>query len=233
MDIEGLAKKNPLIFVVSGVLVILAAIPSVYFYLQYQKVQEKLKNPQVYSQEEVQKLVERVSKLMELPEGETPTIATVTESEKLKDQPFFAKSQNGDKVLIFTNAKKAILFRPETNKIIEVAPINLGQSASASAIPQDAQPVTTVVIRNGTQTVGLTKTIEDTLKQKIPTITVVDRENAKNRNYTSTLVIDVKGTKSSFADDIAKALQATVGQLPKDEATPSADFLVIVGSDKK
>lgn len=233
MDVEGTVKKNPLIFIISGILVVLAAIPSVYFYLQYKKATDQLANPQAFSQGEVSSLVEKIGKLIELPEGETPTLATVSDSESLRSQPFFARSQNGDRVLIYTNAKKAILYRPDSNKIIEVAPVTLGQSASASAIPQDAQPVTTVVIRNGTQTVGLTKTIEDTLKQKIPTITVVDRENAKNRNYTSTLVIDVKGTKSSFADDIAKALQATVGQLPKDEATPSADFLVIVGSDKK
>lgn len=50
---------------------------------------------------------------------ETPTIATVSDITKLQGQPFFAKAQNGDKVYVYSNAKKAILYRPSENKIIE------------------------------------------------------------------------------------------------------------------
>lgn len=84
------------------------------------------KNPQRAAQQETQKLLANVSALIVLPEGETPTIATVTDPERLKDQPFFANAQTGDKVLIFTNSRKAILYSPTQNKIVEVAPINIG-----------------------------------------------------------------------------------------------------------
>ncbi len=89
----------------------------------------KFNDPQGVAKQETRDLVAAVSKLIVLPDGEDPTVATVSEPNKLKSQAFFAKAQKGDKVLIYTNAKKAILYNPETNKIIEVAPINIGNPA--------------------------------------------------------------------------------------------------------
>ena len=225
--------KQKVFLIIIGVVIVIAAIPSVYFYFQYKKAQESLQNPQAFSQEEINKLVEHVGKFMELPEGEVPTIATVTDSEKLKDQQFFSRAQNGDKVLIYTNAKKAILYRAESNKIIEVAPINIGPPATPSAQTQRQQALGTVIIRNGTQEVGLTKTIEDELTKNVPGVAIVDRGNATRRDYTSSLLVDVKGTNATAATTISRALGMVVGPLPKDESTPSADFLIIAGSDKK
>lgn len=74
------------------------------------------------------KLVIAVGKLAQLPVDEKPTVATVMDATKLKGQAFFAKAANGDKVLIFTQAQKAYLYRPSTNKIIEIAPFNLGSN---------------------------------------------------------------------------------------------------------
>lgn len=67
--------------------------------------------------------VEEVGKLVDLPEGETPTIATVSNLEPLKDQAFFKDAEIGDKVLIYGTSKKAILYRPSANKVIAVAPL--------------------------------------------------------------------------------------------------------------
>lgn len=102
-------------------------------------------NPEKQAQEEASKLVVVVGKLILLPEGETPTVATVNDPEKLKEQPFFANAMAGDKVLIYTNAKKAILYRPSTNKIVEVAPLNIGAAAPA--------PTTTTTTKTETKTV--------------------------------------------------------------------------------
>lgn len=81
-------------------------------------------------QAEAKALVAKVGKLIVLPEDETPTVATVSDPEKLKDQQFFADAKKGDKVLIYTNAKKAILYDPVLNKIITIAPINIGQEGA-------------------------------------------------------------------------------------------------------
>ncbi|HVZ24207.1 MAG TPA: hypothetical protein VG871_24210 [Vicinamibacterales bacterium] len=72
---------------------------------------------------EVQDIVARVGRLIELPEGETPTVATVTDPDKLADQPFFANAKKGDDVLLYTKAKKAYLYDPAADKLVDVAPI--------------------------------------------------------------------------------------------------------------
>lgn len=78
------------------------------------------------SQDESKQLVEVVGKLVILPKDETPTIATVSDLTKLKGQEFFNNAKVGDKVLIYSKAQKAILFRPSDNKIIELAPLTGG-----------------------------------------------------------------------------------------------------------
>lgn len=83
---------------------------------------------------EVGSLVEKVGNLVALPEGEEPVVATVTEKEKLAGQAFFDKASNGDKVLIYTRSKKAYLYDPDSNKVLEIAPVSFGQKkASGSA----------------------------------------------------------------------------------------------------
>jgi len=83
-------------------------------------------DPAKEARADLDKTVMQVGKLMVLPTDETPTLATVSDPEKLRDQAFFANAMKGDKVLVYSNAKKAILYSPSLNKIIEVAPINLG-----------------------------------------------------------------------------------------------------------
>ncbi len=90
-------------------------------------------NPNAIADQQTKDLVEKVGKLIELPADETPTIATVNDPEKLKDQPFFAKAQVGQKVLIYTGAKKAILFDEAANKIIDVAPLTINAAATPEA----------------------------------------------------------------------------------------------------
>jgi hypothetical protein len=56
---------------------------------------------------------------------EKPTIATVENTKKLTSQAFFKNARNGDKVLMYTQTKKAILYRPSEDKVIEVAYLNI------------------------------------------------------------------------------------------------------------
>jgi hypothetical protein len=68
-------------------------------------------------------VVQRVSRHVLLPSGEQPTVATVTDASKVRNQAFFASSASGDKVLIYAQAKKAYLYRPSIDRVIEVAPL--------------------------------------------------------------------------------------------------------------
>lgn len=117
-------------------IVLIAVAASIFFYKKYQKSQQLLQNPTIVAQQQSQDLLNRVGKLIELPKDETPTIATVSDVTKLQGQPFFAKAKNGDKVLIYTKNKKAILYNPTLNIIVEVAPVNIGQpTPSLSPVP--------------------------------------------------------------------------------------------------
>lgn len=78
-------------------------------------------------QKEVENLVKEVNRIIQLPEGETPTLATVTDLDKVKEQPFFKNAQNGDKVLVYSQSKKAYLYRPSEKKVIEVGVVNINQ----------------------------------------------------------------------------------------------------------
>jgi len=112
-----------------------------YFYSQLSELKA---DPQARAQKEVASLVAKVSQLIVLPENETPTVATVSDVEALSAQPFFAKASNGDKVLIYTSAKKAILYNPEMNKVVEIAPVNIGNNQGAgSATPATPAPTPT------------------------------------------------------------------------------------------
>lgn len=129
------ASVGSIVLVILFLLVVAAAGAAVYF---YQQLSELKQDPQKVAQEEVQSVVEKVSKIMVLPEGEQPTLATVAAPERLKDQPFFAKAKVGDKVLLYASARKAILYDPVANKIVEVAPINIGNPPPVAPEPEPA-----------------------------------------------------------------------------------------------
>lgn len=121
-------SKKRLFFWLLVLVLVAGAAYFVYDYRQVKEERDKLSDPQAAAQEATQKLLNEVGAIVAIPEGETPTVATVSDASKLQSQAFFAKSENGDKVLIFTQAKRAILYRPSTGKVIEVAPINLGNN---------------------------------------------------------------------------------------------------------
>lgn len=75
-------------------------------------------NPNAASEKEVKELVQKVGKFMDLPD-ELPGIANVVDKSKISNEPFFAKAQDGDKLLVFVQSRKIILYRPSTNKVIE------------------------------------------------------------------------------------------------------------------
>ncbi len=132
--------------VVLGLLIgaVLALIPSYYFYTKYQQAQKLLKNPQQVATEQTKAVVDKVGKLIALPSDETPSLATVQDKTRLKDQPFFKNAVNGDKLLLYIKARKAILYRESSNKIIEVAPINITknqQQAGTATTPAPTQAV--------------------------------------------------------------------------------------------
>lgn len=232
-----MAEKKPLSFATVGLIMLtlvalFGAGMSVYMYRQWQGTKNLLDNPTEAAKTEVSNLVSRVKKLMMVPDEE-PQIATVLEQEKLKDQQFFANAKNGDKVLIFMKAQKAVLYRPSTNVIIEVAPLELTGNATPSGSTQ-APAQMSLAIRNGTEKADAVKKVEDMIVGKVQNLTIVEKENAKEKTYKETMVYDVSGTKAAAAAQLAQLVGGKVGTtFPAGEPKPVADFLIIVGADKE
>jgi hypothetical protein len=89
--------------------------------------------PAVSGAQQLGELTKQIGASFQLPAGETPTLATVSDASKVRSQAFFKDTQNGDKVLLYSKAGEAILYRPSTKKIISVAPVNLNGTGSGAS----------------------------------------------------------------------------------------------------
>lgn len=229
--------KNKLIIILPVVMIVLlAAISSIYFYGQYAAMKKEVAAAKT-QQEDPKAIIALVAKHILLPAGEDPTIMTVTDKEKLSGQTFFANAKNGDKVLVYEKAKKAFLYDPDADIVIEVGPILTASpsGAIASTTPTTTpapQKAYTFALLNATLVKGLAATYEPTLLSKVPGASVVVRGNAKG-DYSTSLLVDVTGTRQKEASVLAQTLGLSVASMPAGEATPSADFLIILGADQK
>lgn len=115
---------SPFVFVPILAIVALIAGFSVYFYVD--------KSQNVDSKESVnlQKLLKKVGEHIILPPDEEPTVATVSDPEKIRNQPFFTNTKEGDRLLIYLQARRAYLYRPSEDKLVEVAPLNSNNTIS-------------------------------------------------------------------------------------------------------
>lgn len=128
-------KKKILIIV--NVLVIIALAGAAGFYFkkyrdlngQYKDVQGKytelVQDPQAAQAAEVKRYIDEVGAVYDLPKDEEPSVATVKDKDQLKDQSFFARAENGDITLIYSNAKLAILYRPSTKQLVNVSSVSI------------------------------------------------------------------------------------------------------------
>lgn len=78
------------------------------------------------------KVVEDLGTIMELPKDIEPTVATIVDVPKLIEQnkEFYGPAVNGDQLVIYPTF--AVIFRQETKKIINFAPVQLTQPEAAA-----------------------------------------------------------------------------------------------------
>jgi hypothetical protein len=238
-------KFLPIILVVS----LLGLVGTGYFYFQYRSIQAQLSNPKEAVKADNKVLVAKVSRHILLPTSEDPQIVTISDKDKLSNQAFFQNAKNGDKVLIYNAAKKAILYDPVSDKILEVAPVN-GSAAgptptisnTASVLATTSTPSNTEVktqlkigIYNGTNTSGQTAIVEKLLQDKGITFETVTKDNTKKKEYDSTYVVDISGKNKDEASKIAAAVAGSVASLPTGEESLTSsngtlmDIIVIIG----
>ena len=244
-------RTTPVTFVL-GVFSIIALGLAGYFYYQYSHTKEVMETKEIAS------LTERIGKAMELPANEVPTLATVTNKEKLDSQPFFKKAENGDKILIYVDAGRAVLYRPSTEKIIDVAsgititdgpaegtpeeitPSPEPESAELAPMEPVAEPVAadpltlpaTVALYNGSKKVGVTNTLETELVGLFESISVSIKEKAVKNDYPENVIVDLSGQKTALVEALAEKIGGTIAvAVPVGETAPAdADILIIIGN---
>lgn len=228
---QSLARNKSIIAILI-VIVILALAGAGFMYYQYQKTASELKKVKTQTaassstpkEDEVKKIVAEVAKLARLPENEIPSIATITDVSKLKDQPFFKDAKNGDILLVFNTSGKAVLYDPKEKKIVDVTTLS-----TSSSFNQQFK----VVIRNGTSTQNLAGKLETDLKKALGVVNVTAKENAQKQTYEKTIVILLNKDASEFASNITKAINAQIAEMPADEPKPTGvDVLIIIGKDR-
>jgi hypothetical protein len=123
-----------------------------------------LAKPETAPQEEIEDIVEKVSKLMIIP-SETPQLATLTNLEGVQNQQFFRNALAGDKVLVFKNAKRAIIYRPSEDLIVEVGVVREGSAPEVAGTTDNTTPTPATIIETDLFLP------DDTLPEQIPTAT--------------------------------------------------------------
>lgn len=205
-----------------------------YYYWQYERVK---KDPTIIAQAETKFITGKISAFVDVPIDEQPSIATITDIEKLKDQSFFKKAKNGDKLIIYNKAQKAILYRPSENKIVDFTLVDMSQVTGAQTTNQSeqttnptAQPMR-VALYNGTSKDGLTNTAEQRLIAQDTAIEIITKSNAAKKDYKKTLIVNLSGNTDQ-ANLLTAATNGQISNLPDGEKKPAnADFLVILGDD--
>lgn len=118
-----LTPKGRRIFTTLGLTILtIVIVTAIYLSVQNKKNEFRTVNDPQKAKEVALSLKETVSKIYVVP-PEDPTVATVTDKKVLPQNSFYAKAENGDKILIFEASQKILLYRPSINKVVDVAEI--------------------------------------------------------------------------------------------------------------
>jgi len=235
-EIKSVKRNSPSTFVPVAVffLILGAAIAAGGVYTFAVKYPDVLGLTTIITQEEVdRKLLAVVGKIIDIPKDEVPTITTIIDGEIPKIETPFTNAIAGDKIITYLKSKRVILFRPSENKIIDVGFIESSPNPTATpaASPTPLSSRLKVFILNGTNIVGVTKSVESVLEQKYTNMEIVGRMAANKNDYQDSIVIDVGGSRGEEAQKIARDLGVAVGAFPEGENTPAnTDILILIGA---
>src|SRR5262245_20260942 len=98
---------------VLSVLMVIAVIGGLFVYWQYRKTLDK--NPEA----EQQRWTSELGSVMIMP-TEKPMITTVLDKTKLNNKTLSEQAQNGDRLYIFSRAKRVVLYRPTLKKVVNI-----------------------------------------------------------------------------------------------------------------
>jgi hypothetical protein len=213
-------KRNlPIAKTLIGLFVVALIAFGGFYFVQYQKVNNKYQDLSMTDDQRNQKLVNEVAKIIDLPKDEKPALVSkVADKAKLNEtkamSAFYEKAINGDVILAFQKANISIIYRPSEKRVIKTD--NYQNFLSASNV------ISIGVIAPNEQQSGLVTQLE-----KFGNVQIVSKTAPKVLNGQS-YVVDLTGANAKTAQDLATQLGVQVGALPEGEAKPTGALFAVV-----
>ncbi len=218
----------------------------VWLFINYNNAQKQVDyfsnlTPEEMNEKATNELLEKVGKLIVLPNDQEPIVSTIQDIDELaKDQPFFKDAQNGDKVIVYKD--RAIIYSLTKNILINVGPVytqeneeeadNQNKNENSKINKIDTQPVEkniTLEIRNGSETAGLAAELKNKLSAE-KNYKVISVNNATRKNYNENILVNLNGKDVSKLEE-ELGTQA-INFLPEGEVQSVADVVIILGNKK-
>ncbi len=230
--------KSLIVFLVFTVLIGACA----WLFINYNNAQKQVNYLSGLTAEDMNKkttdeLLEKIGKLILLPEDEQMTISTIQDIEKLvAEEPFFEKAQNGDKVIIYND--RAIIYSPTKNILVNVGPVytqennNQGENENLKINEVNTMPVEEIItleIRNGSEIAGLATELNDKLSDR-ENYKIISVGNAARKDYDNNMLINLSGKDINKLEEYLGA--QAVNFLPTGEAQSAADAVIILGNEE-
>jgi|SRR3989344_5137715 len=144
MDSASSRVKGLLLLVIAALLALVLILEKQRRDAQNQLMKLSVQREQVTQNQEenraqAKRIIDRVGRLIVLPNDVEPTVATIVDVAALRARnTFYNKAENGDYLLVTTD--RAILYDPDKNIILDVAPVQI-QAAAPAAMPSSAGAV--------------------------------------------------------------------------------------------
>lgn len=115
-------------FSLLAVLIVIIVAGFVYYKFYYSTPGQQQKR----DERTTTQLVKKVSKLMILPKDQKPTVFDIEDPNVLvQQQAFFAGAEKGDKLIVYSESSKAIIYSPKKDMIVNVGPVTFDQAQKA------------------------------------------------------------------------------------------------------
>ena len=212
------AKRLPLL--VYGAVLLVTILFGAFFCVRYFQVNDKYKAAIMTQEEKNKQYLAAIGKIIDLPKEEQPAyISLVKDKSKLGSaavtKKFFEAAQDNDIVVAYKNANLAIIYRPDSKKIVKSDNYNNFVAA--------VSPVAVAVIASKDQQDAAAKQITD----RVLNADIVAK-NAPAVTATASYVADATGTNAAAAKELADKLGLPVATLQEGEVKPERASLIVV-----
>lgn len=124
----------------TGILILISVVAlaaCIVFYVKYRDSQDTVEARQ-------KRIVAQVGRAVELPQS-TPAVVTVADKSKLANKELAARVENQDMLLVYGADKRIIIYRPTTQKVVDMLRISTAveQQPAAASAPTSTAPAST------------------------------------------------------------------------------------------